>query len=154
MTGNAAWNACMQRLIRGAAFFLQDPRLFLRYVGAGALAAMLEFLLFTTFYELAAWPLLVANCGALAVAVIFCFLLQKHWTFRARGEGNRQLWLYLFMQSISAVLNNLLMLGFVEELGVYAPLAKILQIGIVFVWNYSFCRLVVFAPRHPGVAEQ
>jgi putative flippase GtrA len=42
------------------------------------------------------------------------------------------------------------MLGFVEGLGIYAPLAKILQIGTVFIWNYSFCRLVVFAPRHSG----
>ncbi len=143
----------MQRLNRVAVFFLQDPRLFLRYIGVGALAASIEFLLFTTFYELAGWPLLVANCVALAVAVILCFVLQKHWTFRARGGGNRQLWLYLFMQSISAVLNNLLMLGFVEGLGIYAPLAKILQIGIVFIWNYSFCRLVVFAPRRSGVVR-
>ena len=143
----------MPPLIRVAAFFLHDPRLFLRYIGAGALAALVEFLLFTTFYELAGWPLLVANCVALAVAVILCFLLQKHWTFRARGGANRQLSLYLFMQSISAILNNLLMLGLVAGLGIYAPLAKILQIGIVFIWNYSFCRLVVFAPRPSGAAR-
>jgi len=143
----------MQRLIRAAAFFLHDPRLFLRYVGAGAIAASVEFLLFTALFQLAGWPLLVANGVALAVAVILCFVLQKNWTFRAQGEANRQLWLYLFMQSISAVLNNLLMLGFVEGLGMYAPLAKILQIGIVFVWNYSFCRLVVFAPRQSGTAR-
>lgn len=142
----------MQRLLRATAFFLHDPRLFLRYVGVGALAASVELLLFTTFYELARWPLLVANCTALAFAVILCFVLQKHWTFRARGRANRQLWLYLFMQSISAVLNNLLMLGFVDGLGIYAPFAKVLQIGIVFIWNYSFCRLVVFAPRPSGAA--
>ena len=140
----------MQRLIRAGAFFLHDPRLFLRYIGVGALAASVEFLLFTTLYELARWPLLAANGMALAVAVILCFILQKNWTFRARGGANRQLWLYLFMQSISAVLNNLLMLAFVDGLGLYAPFAKILQIGLVFIWNYSFCRLVVFAPRRSG----
>lgn len=142
----------MQRLIRAAMFFLHDPRLFQRYVSVGALAASVEFLLFTTFYQMAGWPLLAANGAALAVAVILCFVLQKNWTFRARGGANRQLSLYLVMQSISAILNNLLMLGFVEGLGMYAPLAKILQIGIIFVWNYSFCRLVVFAPRHSGAA--
>ena len=143
----------MQRLIRAGVFFLHDPRLFLRYISVGAFAASVEFLLFTTFYELAGWPLLGANGVALAVAVIICFVLQKHWTFRVRGGARRQLWLYLFMQSISAVLNNLLMLGFVVGLGLYAPLAKILQIGIVFIWNYSFCRLVVFAPRRSGAAR-
>ncbi len=137
----------MLRLNRIAAFFLRDPHLFLCYVSAGAIAALFELLLFTTLYQLAGWPLLTANCLALALAVALCFTLQKYWTFRVQGEGRRQLWLYLFMQGISAVLNNLLMLWFVYTLGLAAPLAKVLQIGIVFVWNYSFSRIVVFVPR-------
>jgi putative flippase GtrA len=135
----------MQRLTRIAALLVRDPQLFLRYVGAGAMAACLELLLFSLFYQVAGWPLLVANGVALAIAVTFCFLMQKHWTFKSRGRANRQLWLYLFMQSVSAVMNTVLMVALVERLGIYAPLAKVLQIGIVFVWNYSFCRLVVFA---------
>jgi putative flippase GtrA len=140
----------VQRLIRVAKFFLHDPRQFLRYISVGALAASVEFTLFTAFYDLAGWPLLVANCTSLAIALILCFVLQKTWTFRARGAASRQLWLYLVMQSISAVLNNLLMLAFVQGLGIYAPVAKILQIGIVFIWNYTFCRLVVFARSSSG----
>lgn len=143
----------MRRLICVAKFILHDPSLFFRYIGAGAIAASVEFLLFTTFYELVGWPLLVANGAALAVAVILCFVLQKHWTFRSRGGANRQFLLYVFMQSISVVLNNLLMLGFVEGLGIYAPVAKVLEIGMVFIWNYSFCRLVVFAPAQRGAAS-
>ena len=138
-------DANARRLIRVAKFFLRDPRQLLRYIGVGALAASVEFTLFTAFYQLVRWPLLVANCMSFAVALILCFLLQKLWTFRARGEGTRQLWLYLAMQSISVILNNLLMLGLVQGLGIYAPVAKVLQIGIVFIWNYSFCRLVVFS---------
>lgn len=143
----------MRHLKRAVRFFLQDPSQLLRYIGVGALAAAVELILFTAFYEFAQWPLLVSNCAALAVAVVLCFVLQRILTFRTREDANRQLGLYLFMQSISAVLNNLLMLGLVESLGIYAPLAKILQIGIVFIWNYSFCRLVVFAPTNSSATK-
>ena len=141
----------MQLLIRASKFLMHDLRQTMRYISVGAIAASVEFLLFTLFYEWARWPLLIANCTALSVAVVLCFILQKNWTFRARGNARRQLWLYLLMQSISAILNNLLMLGLVQGFGIYAPLAKVLQIGIVFIWNYAFCRLVVFAPRHSDV---
>lgn len=137
----------MFRITRVAIFFCRDPRLFLRYISAGAIAALFEFLLFTTLYQLAGWPLLAANGTAFLCAVVVCFALQKNWTFRIQGESIRQLRLYLFMQTISGTLNSLLMLAFVRELSLYAPLAKMLQIGIVFIWNFSFCRLVVFSPR-------
>lgn len=133
---------------------LLEPRLILRYISAGASAACVEFALFTILFELARWPLLEANCSAFSVAVLLCFLLQKKWTFRAGGETTRQLRLYLFMQLVSAVLNNLLMFGLVEGLALYAPLAKLLQIGIVFIWNFSFCRIAVFPLPLSGDSER
>ena len=136
---------------RIAALLLHDPRLLARYVSAGATAALFEFLLFTTLYQVGGWPLLAANCTALAAAIALCFVLQKYWTFRITCGATRQVRLYLFMQAISAVMNNLLMIVFVEVLDLYAPLGKVLQIGIVFLWNYSFCRIVVFVPRAPRV---
>lgn len=137
----------MARLTRVALFFFRDPRLFMRYISAGAVAALIEFLLFIILYQVSGWPLLTANGVALAIAAVVCFVLQKKWTFRIHGETRRQLRWYLFMQAISAILNNFLVFGLVHGLGLYAPLAKILQIGLVFAWNFSFCRLVVFVPQ-------
>lgn len=127
-----------------------DPNIFLRYIGAGSIAALVEFSLFSFLYQMADLNLLLANCISFAVAVILCFILQKNWTFQASGNGQRHLQLYLIMQVISAVLNNALMYIFVLQLGIYAPISKLLEIAIVFLWNFSFCRLVVFvkvAPR-------
>lgn len=142
----------MGRLASVASRFIGEPRLLLRYVGAGSIAAFTEFSLFTVLYQVAEWPLLPSNCIAFAVAVMLCFTLQKTWTFRAKGTANRQLKLYLMMQVISAVLNNVLVLILVVHLGIYAPISKLLEIAIVFVWNYSFCRLVVFAKIQPREA--
>lgn len=127
-----------------------EPNILLRYIGAGSIAALVEFSLFFFLYQMADLNLLLANCISFAVAVILCFILQKNWTFKASGNGQRHLQLYILMQAISALLNNALMYIFVFQLGIYAPLSKLLEIAIVFLWNYSFCRLVVFvkvAPR-------
>jgi putative flippase GtrA len=134
-------------LTKSVEFFFRDPKLLLRYISAGGIAALVELTLFTIFYQGAGWPLLAANSTALAVALLLCFILQKHWTFRIPGESRRQFKFYLLMQAISAVLNNLIMIALVSGAGLYGPVAKVLQIGIVFVWNFSFCRLVVFTKK-------
>jgi putative flippase GtrA len=136
---------CRLSRISIASRFIGEPNIFLRYVGAGSIAALVEFSLFSFLYQMADLNLLLANCISFAVAVILCFILQKNWTFKASGNGQRYIQLYLIMQAISAVLNNALMYIFVFQLGIYAPISKILEIAIVFLWNYSFCRLVVFA---------
>ncbi len=128
-------------------FFVSDPLLLVRYIGAGAVSALVEFLLFAALYELAGWPLLVANSSAFAVALVICFTLQKRWTFRATGGLGRQAFLYLAMQAVSAAINNALVYIFVAELGLNAPGAKVLQIGLVFLWNFTFSRIVIFPER-------
>jgi putative flippase GtrA len=137
----------LQAPLRLVRLLLGDPALFLRYISIGALSALLELGLFSLAYQAFSWPLLAANNGALALAVVFNFTAQKHWTFRARGAWGRQMPLYVLMQAISALLNNLLVLLLIARWDWSPPLAKVVQIGLVFLWNFSFCKLVVFA--HP-----
>ena len=131
--------------LRLARFFVGDFALFLRYIAIGALSAVVELALFSLAYQYFEWPLLVANSSALAFAVVVNFAAQKKWTFRAQGQTSRQLRLYVLMQAISALLNNLLVYLMIARWDWFAPAAKIIQIGLVFVWNFSFCKLVVFA---------
>lgn len=132
----------LQRIVR---FFFGDGALFFRYIGIGALSALIELVMFSVAYQYASLPLFVANNGALALAVLFNFAAQRHWTFRAQGQFARQIRFYVMMQTISALLNNLLVYLLIARWGWFAPLAKLTQIGLVFVWNFSFCKLVVFA---------
>ena len=135
-------------LIRSvAAFFLRDPQLFMKYVAVGGASAAIEFSLFSLFYLVLAWPLLVANSCGLAITLLFHFNMQKRWTFRDSQSLRRQLPRYLLMVSIAALMNTALIYLFVSKLGMHAQLAKILQIGLVFGFTFTFSRLIVFA-RH------
>lgn len=126
-------------------FFLRDPQVFFKYVAVGGASATLEFLLFSFLYGAVGLPLLGANCIAIAICIVFSFTLQKRWTFRDRQAVRRQLPAYATMIGIAVVLNNLLMYGFVVGLGWHPALAKVMQIGLVFGWNFTISRLVVFA---------
>ena len=85
-------------LIRSvAAFFLRDPQLFMKYVAVGGASAAIEFSLFSLFYLVLAWPLLVANSCGLAITLLFHFNMQKRWTFRDSQSLRRQLPRYLLM---------------------------------------------------------
>lgn len=135
-------------LIRSVAqFFLRDPRLFMKYVAVGGASAVIDFSLFTLFYVVLAWPLLIGNSCALCITLLFHFNMQKRWTFRDSQSLRHQLPRYLLMISIAAVLNNALIYLFVAELGIQPMLAKILQIGVVFGFTFTFSRLVVFAKQ-------
>lgn len=129
------------RLIR---FFLGDRPLFLRYLSVGALSALIEFLIFNATFLGLGWPLLQANISALCIALVINFAGHKGWTFRASGAMARQMRFYGLMQAISALLNNLLIYLFIDRWGWDPSLAKALQIGLVFTWNFSFCKLVIF----------
>lgn len=128
-----------------AAFFLRDPQLFMKYIAVGGASAVIETSLFMLFYTMLAWPLLVANSCGLVITLLFHFNMQKRWTFRDTQSLRRQLPRYLLMVSIASVLNTALIYLFVAELGIPALVAKILQIGLVFGFTFSFSRLIVFA---------
>lgn len=140
--------------LRLARFFFGDPALFLRYISVGALSAVVELSLFSLAYQYFSWPLLLANSGALTVAVAINFAAQRTWTFRNQDQVARQMRLYVLMQALSALLNNLLVYLLIARWGWFPPLAKVIQIGLVFVWNFSFCKLVVFARRPATIDPQ
>jgi putative flippase GtrA len=129
-------------------FFLRDRRLFFTYITVGAIAALSEFALFNLFYGAMKMPLMVANLSAIGIVVVFGFLSHKRFSFRDRQAFHRQLPWYLLMFGVALALNNALIYLFIAVLGWWAPLSKLLQIGICFLWNFTFSRLVVF--RHAG----
>lgn len=129
-----------ERAIRAIA-----PRTLGRYLLVGGGSALVEFVLFNLLFGIAGLPLIAANLASIGVVIALGFVSHKHFTFRSPGGYGRQLRWYLFMLGVSVSLNNLLLWIFVQKWEWSAPLAKVIQIGLCFLWNYSFSRRVVFA---------
>lgn len=142
----------IDRLIQAFAaalgFFLGDRRLFFTYITVGFITVCIEFFIFNALYGLLGIPLITANLTAIGFVLLFSFFSHKRYSFRDRQAFHRQLPWYVLMLGVSISLNNLLVYLFIAVFEWPAPLSKFLQIGICFLWNFTFSRLVVFAQRH------
>ena len=117
-----------------------------RYVTVGAASAIFEIAI---FYALVTWfaaPLMVANVVAVCSVTVAGFLAQKSFTFRSKGAITRQAPLYAVQVAINFVLNNALVFVFGHLLQMRPLFAKVLQLGLCFVFNFCFSRFVVFRP--------
>lgn len=116
----------------------------LRYATVGAASALVELMLFQGFYSFAGVPVMVANVMAICGVVVFGFLGQKRFTFRNRGPALAQARRYLLLVATSFALNNALVFLFAVALGWPATVAKVLQLGLSFLFNFAVSRYFVF----------
>lgn len=123
------------------------PATLARYVAVGGTSAACEVLLFQQLYAAIGLPLLAANVVAACVVTAGGFVGQKLFTFRQRGHTVVQLRLFALMLGLNFCLNNLLVWLLVESSGLTSLHAKLLQLGISFLFNFSFARFLVFRQR-------
>ena len=141
----------MKILMRLVSVF--PPRMVIRYAAVGGTSALIELFLFYAFVTWLDMPLMAANLAAVCLVTIGGFLGQKYFTFRARRWRTPQLVLYAFQLASNFVLNNGLVFLFGEILRLPPLAAKILQLGLCFIFNFSFSRFVVFGPQIAAIAD-
>lgn len=108
---------------------------------------MVELGLFHVATGVAGLPIMTANIMAVASVMVFGFIAQKRFTFRDTQKAYKQAGLYALMVSISVGLNNALVFIFAVLMGIQPTVAKVLQLGVGFVFNFSFSKFVVFRRR-------
>lgn len=137
-----------RRIVYRVAAAWLDSRTLLRYAVVGGASALVEFLVFNVLVYLKVLPVLAANLTATSFIILFSFFSHRHFTFRNPNAFSRQVRLYVAMLTVSILLNNALVYLFVLVFGWPPPLAKFLQLGLCFIWNFSCSRLIVFATAH------
>lgn len=123
------------------------PATLARYVAVGGTSAACEVWLFQQLYGAVGLPLLAANVIAVCVVTAGGFVGQKLFTFRQRGHTAVQMRLFAVMLAMNFCLNNLLVLLLVEYSGLASLHAKLLQLAVSFLFNFSFARFLVFRQR-------
>ncbi len=126
------------------------PEETLRYLIAGVLTTLTDFLLFTLLVALGV-PDMTANGVSISAAVIFAYVINKLYVFRRRSAGVPAL-AAEFLKFIAGRAVTILL-----ELFGYAPLLRILggrefiakavTIAVVFVLNYIISKLFVFRDK-------
>ncbi len=117
-----------------------------RFAIVGVLNTSLDLLVFSILFYLSGASLLFSNSAAYVLATTNSFFINKHWTFsetRHRGRTHRQYTAYLVLGVVGLGLSN----GIVWSLALLMPeiAAKLLSVGVLFVWNFALSKLVVFS---------
>jgi dolichol-phosphate mannosyltransferase len=118
----------------------------LRYLTAGGLVALVDFLLLYILTDLFHVWYLTSSVIALLVAVIVSFILQKIWVFQNRSltEVRIQFFLHILLSGVNIFLNTFLLYLLVEQMHLWYLLAQFLASGILACMNFFVYRKFIF----------
>ncbi len=124
-----------------------------RYILIGGSAFVLDFSLLQLGLAVGL-TLLLANGIAVTAGILYSFIMHRTFTFahKAQGEGYKrsrehQFIIFLIISISALLLSEILIHFFVTQAHFNTSVAKVLTSAILFVWNYTFNRLITFRTR-------
>lgn len=120
-----------------------------RYIFSGGIAAGINIALFSllllTFHV---WYLL-ASVISFSVSFVVSFYMQKHWTFRdsSTAQMKQQLFYYFLITTVNLGINVLLMMFFVQALGINPVIAKAVTLIILACWSFVVYQKYIFTKK-------
>lgn len=119
---------------------VRDKGMILRFGTVGLITTALDITLFTALTSGGLRPAF-ANLLSYSCGIAVSYMLNRSWTFRAEGSTERVVKFVALMLAgllLSTVLVSLL------AMVLPAPIAKVLSVPVIFVYNYLAARLLVF----------
>ncbi|KKR21041.1 MAG: hypothetical protein UT48_C0015G0002 [Parcubacteria group bacterium GW2011_GWE2_39_37] len=122
---------------------------FFKFLVSGGTAALISFSILYVLTDIFGFWYLISSIIAFLIAVIFNFIVQKNWTFKAdqARESKNQLILFLVISLINLVINSLGMFFLVEKLRLWYMLAQFFLTGAQAIVNYFVYKGVVFKEK-------
>lgn len=119
---------------------------FLMFSIVGASGVVVDFAVTWLFKEKVKIHKYVANSFGFITATVSNYLLNRYWTFytqEAEAKFN-EFSKFFFIALIGLAINNAILYFFHEKLKWNFYLSKLMAIGIVSIWNFSFNYLYTF----------
>lgn len=121
-----------------------------RYVPIGFAAFLIDIGLLNLGLKIGL-ALLVANGISVTVAIVFSYLMHRHFTFAVKAKktgyqiGSHYQFIIFIIISLTALLLNEALMGMmVTKFASGHNLAKIITSAVLFVWNYVMNKLITF----------
>ena len=89
-------------------------------------------------------PYQIGTFASGAVGITATFLLQKYVVFRKKSNWGAHTIRFAILTAFNYIVQNSLVIGFVEFLGLPPILAKILSIGCSVLWNFVLYKFFVY----------
>lgn len=128
-------------------FFWKNDRIreLVRFCVVGGLSFVVDYGVMVALIELLGIPMLVSNGISFTLSVIVNYILCILWVFEDANRKDK--WTIIVFVGSSVIglgLNELFMWVFVDLLGIFYMIAKILATILVMIWNYIAKRKAVY----------
>lgn len=128
------------------------------YLFFGVLTTLVNYAVYILFTDSMGINYLVSNAAAWIIAVLFAYITNKLFVFRARSPDFRHLVIECFgfflCRGLSGGADMLCMYLLVDIAAINDKIAKVLVNIIVIVLNYFFSKLIVFRKSKKECADE
>ena len=123
-----------------------DRSEFFKYVIGGGSAYTIDFLLLIALTEVFGVPVLVSAAVSFLIGLIIIYLLSIKWIFQNRIRKNtyQEFFIFSFIGIIGLFINETLIWASLLTENLHYTIAKIISAGLVFIWNFSARKLILF----------
>ena len=117
----------------------------LRFGIVGVIAFVIDYGLMVSFVEIIHMNYIVACSISFTISTIVNYLLSMSIVFISNKKFNKyiEFLVFLILSLLGLVINGVLMVIFVDLLGIYYLLSKILVTGIVMIYNYMSRKIIL-----------
>lgn len=120
---------------------------FIMFSVVGASGVLVDFFVTWVFKEKVKTHKYVANSLGFITATISNYLLNRYWTFNTDGASAQfhEFSKFFFIALIGLIINNAILYLLHEKIKWNFYYSKLVAIGIVSIWNFSFNYFYTFA---------
>ncbi len=116
-----------------------------RFAVNGGVSFAVDYGVMIALTEWCGWNYLWAAGVSFTLSVVVNYILCKCWVFEgAQKQGAKAMTLFIGSSVVGLGLNQALMYGMVELIGLNYMVAKIVATAIVMVWNYVMKRKAIY----------
>jgi len=122
---------------------------FLKYAVVGAVAFFFDFGILFTLTHFFDVPYLISATFSFIVGLAVNYILSLKYVFKERTYSNKvfEFTVFAVIGVVGLGLNDLFLWLITEKFGVYYLLSKIITTAIVFFWNFSARKFILFYKR-------
>lgn len=133
-------------IVKYMTYWKQSFQEFIRYFIAGGIAFVADFCVLMFLYKVFNVHYLIASAIGLLIGFVTVYLLSIKWVFKKRAVKNKKIEVVIFLLigGVGFILNELIMWVSVEYLALVVSLSKIIATGVVFIWNFTARKYILF----------
>ena len=137
--------------LKKIADFYKEHQEGMRYLVFGALTTIVNIAIFILFSKMFNLSTTISNIIAWIIAVIFAYITNKIWVFKAKKNSFKELFfeiVYFFLARVfTLVLETIILVIFIDKFHFNSLIMKIISNIIVIIVNFILSKILIFKKK-------